>query len=274
MINYNGNIQEDQNFSITNNRAFLYGDALFDTLLVKENKLIFLEAHYFRLLASMRQLRMEIPINFTQEYWQKEINKLLEITQLTTARVRTTIFRDSIGLYTPNSNKIGFIIQVDRLNYQTKDEYILGVYKDNYVNTNKLDNLKTTNRLQNVLASIYMKENELDSCLILNHNKQITEAIYANIFVIFGNQIKTPPLSEGCIDGIIRKKIIEIINLIPDIQLIETTITPFELQQASEVFLTNSILGIQPVTQYKKKFFTKNIGNFLAEKLHVKFNKN
>lgn len=267
MINYNGNIQADTNFSLGTNRAFLFGDALFDTLVCRENNLIFIEAHYFRLVASVRQLRMEIPLNFTQEYWQNEIIKTLKANQLTTARVRTTIFRDADGLYNPTSNQIKFIIQVNSLNHQNKQTYKLGIYKDNYLNTNNINNLKTTSRIQNVLASIYNTENQLDTCILLNHKKQITEAIHSNIFVVFGNQIKTPALSEGCIDGIIRKKIIKLCADLTKFEILECSITPFELQQASEVFLTNSVIGIQSVTHYKKRNYTTDVGDFLAQKL-------
>jgi len=267
MINYNGNLQEDTNFSLTDNRAFLYGDSLFDTIVYKENILIYIEAHYFRLVASMRQLRMEIPNYFTQEFWQNEIIKTLHANQLANSRIRTTIFRNAKGFYNPTSHYINFIIQVDSLVYQNKQTFKLGIYKDNYLNVNKINNLKTTNRIQNVLASIYSYENQLDSCVLLNHKKQIAEAIHANIFVVVDNHIKTPALTEGCIDGIIRKKLIPIIDALPNYQIEECCITPFELQQASEVFLTNSVIGIQSVTQYKKKMFTKNVGNLLGEKL-------
>jgi len=267
MTNYNGTIQVDTQTSIATNRAFLYADALFDTLIAENNQLHFFEAHYFRLVASMRQLRMEIPSNFTQEYWQNEILKTISESQVTHARVRTTIFREANGLYTPTSNKVSFIIQVSDLFYETKQNFKLGIYKDNYLNTNRLNNLKTTNRIQNVLASIYAKENQFDSCILLNHKKQVAEAIHANIFVVFGKEIKTPPLSEGCIDGVIRKEVIKIIKSNSEYLFTEASITPFELQQASEIFLTNSVIGVQSVTIFKKKSFEVKIGSQIAHEL-------
>jgi branched-chain amino acid aminotransferase len=269
MINLNGKIIND---SIIKNRALLYADALFDTLIVNDNQIVFLEAHYFRLLAGMRQLRMEIPSYFTQNYWKQEILHLLETTKLSNARVRTTVFRDSDGLYTPNVNTSNYLIQIDKLKYQTKDTFKLGIYKDNLLSTNSIDNIKTTNKVINVLAAIYAKEQEFDTCLLLNHKRHIAETTYANLFVVFGNQIKTPSLTEGCVKGIIRQKLIEIIQKETNFELTETEISPYELQQADEVFITNSVIGIQPVTHYKKRVFKKETSMILQEKLKAKSN--
>ncbi len=266
MINFNTIIENQEN-NLASNRAFLYADALFDTLVFKNNEIIFSEAHYFRLLASMRQLRMEIPHYFTQEFWEKEILKTIQSNKLDDTRVRTTIFRESDGLYTPKKNTIQFVIQTSPLNYITKQKYSLGIYKDNYLNTSSLNTIKTTNRIQNVLASIYAKENEFDTCILLNHKKQIAEVIHANIFIVFGTQIKTPALTEGCINGIVRNKVIDLITKIPDLNVVEGEISPYELQQATEVFITNSVIGIQPVTHYKKKVYDKKVAELLQERL-------
>lgn len=265
-VNFNGQILTNQQIN-TINRAFLYGDSLFDTLLVEKSKLIFSEEHYFRLLAGMRQLRMEIPDYFTQDYWENEIRKVLISNKLETARVRTNIFRDSEGLYTPSKNNVSFLIQVSELNYKKHTPYKIGIYKDNYQSTNTLENIKTGNRLINVLASIYAKENGWDNCLLLNHKKQISSFINGNIFIVFGNQIITPPLSEGCVNGIIRNKIIGIISKNTDFQIDERGISVFELQNADEVFMTNSIAGIQSILEFKNKIYETKTGDFLSEEL-------
>ncbi len=267
MININGSIQIKKDLSLTNNRGFLYGDALFDTLLYRNNTLVFIDAHYFRLLAGMRQLRMEIPVYFTQEYWEKEIRKTLQTNELTEARVRTTVFRNAIGFYTPTSNETQFIIQTSDLKLTSKTAYRLGIYKENYLNTSSINSIKTTNRLPNVLASIFSKENGFDNCILLNHKKQIAEAINANIFLVFKNQIITPPLSAGCVKGIVREKLIDLINNNPDLQLIEKAVEVYDLQKADEVFLTNSVIGIQAVTHYKRKHYKKTVSKMLFEKL-------
>jgi len=269
MLNFNGQIVENSNQLIEKNRGFLYGDALFDTLAYRNSKLEFIEQHYFRLLSGMRQLRMEIPSYFTQKYWQTEILKTVTANQLKDARVRTSIFRNYGGLYTPKKQNVSFIIEVTALSYQNKKTFRLGIYKDNYINDSSINNIKTSSRLINVLASIYAKENDYDTCLLLNHKKQIAETTHANIFLVFGNLIKTPALSEGCVKGIVRERIIELIKE-SDYQLLETEISPYELQKADEVFISNSIIGIQSITHYKKKEYVSKISGLLRDELFIK----
>lgn len=267
MINFNGAIQEDTNFSLTNNSAFLYGDALFDTLLVKNNSIVFSEAHYFRLVASMRQLRMEIPAFFTQNFWENEIQKLLTANKLIDARVRTTIYRNNEGSLATTSNEICFLIHTSPFTYKPKTTYSLGIYKDNYLNISSISSIKTTNRIPNILAGIYADENKYDNCLLLNNKKHVAEATNANIFLVKDNLVKTPALTEACIDGIIRKKLVEILYKSNEYKVIETTIEAFELLKADEIFLTNSIIGIQSVTKYKKRNFKTDVSKELLEKL-------
>ncbi|MCB0458420.1 MAG: aminotransferase class IV [Flavobacteriaceae bacterium] len=268
MINYNGTIiSTEQYFLSHNNRGFKYGDALFETLKVEGNSIIFSEDHYFRLMASMRMIRMKIPMTFTQEFFEEQINKTVNANQLESARVRFTVFRKDGGLYLPNSNDIDFVVEAYQLDNNSKQEYEIDIFKDHYVLSGLLSTLKSNNKLLNVVASVYADENGLDNCVLLNEKKNIVEAINGNIFLVKANSIITPSLTEGCLKGIIRKKIIEILQKDDNYEIIETEISPFELQKADEVFITNSIVGIQSVTRYKKKTYTTEVAQYLKEKL-------
>ncbi|WP_177760937.1 aminotransferase class IV [Flavobacterium sp. I3-2] len=277
MINFNGDLVQNSNQSIENNRGFLFGDAVFETLKVLDNKILFLEDHYFRLMASMRVLRMEIPMNFTMEYMEEQIMKTISNfdKNAISYRVRITFFRDSEGLYLPlNNNLTKFLIQVSPLENGTYindiKDYEIEIYKDFYVTKQLLSSLKTTNKLINVTASIFANENQYQNCLLINNEKNIVEAINSNIFIINGKTIKTPPISDGCVNGIIRKQIIELISKSEEFELEEVSVSPFELQKADEIFLTNIISGIQSVSKYKKKEYTNEIANKLLVKLNAK----
>ena len=271
MINYNGEIIVDNKLPLTNeNRGFKYGDAIFETILIEKGKLVFWEDHYFRLMASMRMLRMNIPMSFTLEFLELEILKTIKIKQDKIYRVRLSISRKDGGLYLPETNEVDYLIEVKEYLHKTKRIYKVDVFKDFFNYSGLLSTVKTNNRMLNTLASIYSNENNLDNCILLNERKGVVEAINGNIFVIKGNTIKTPALSEGCIKGIIRKKIIEILENHPDFILEETSISPFEIQKADEVFITNAIIGIQSVTNYKKKVFTTVIGEKLTKNLTLK----
>lgn len=269
MQNYNGTLISKQEVSIsTDNRAFKYGDAVFETIKIKNSKIIFCEDHYFRLMASTRMLRMDMSMNFTLDYFESQILKLIKALNLANARIRFSVFRKKGGLYTPNTNETDFLIEIDELkNITIKQEYEVELYKDHYVYSGLLSTLKSTNRVLNVIASIFMKENGYNNCLLLNEKKQLVEAVNGNIFLVKGNTIYTPALTEGCIKGIIRKKMIEILKKDADFNIQETEISPFELQKADEVFITNAITWIQPVTKYRKKTYTTEVSSRLSKKL-------
>jgi len=277
MVNINGHIIKNDDASISIlNRGFNYGDAVFETIKVSHGKILFLEDHYFRLMASMRILRMEIPMNFTLEFFENEILNLIKHNDLSdkTVRIKCIIYRDTNGFYLPDNNNVKYIITSKTLSNEfyliNDNQYVVDLYKDHYVLADLLSTLKTNNRIINVTGSIYANENDLNNCLLLNNNKNVVEGLNSNIFLVKDNTIKTPPLSDGCIKGVMRKQIIEIIKLMPDFTFEEASISPFELQKADELFLTNVIMGIQPITKYRKKEFESNISKNLLGKLNVK----
>lgn len=270
MINLSGILHhKSEKILSSNNRAFKYGDGLFETVKIKNLKVYFVEDHYFRLMASMRMLRMEIPINFTLEFFEQELLKTAKQNNLENARIRLTVFRKEGGLYKPFTNQVDYLIEASELNSVIKENYEIDIFKDYYSYSGLLSTIKTTHKITNVLASIYASENEFDNCILVNEKKQVVEAINGNIFIVNGNLIKTPPTTEGCIKGIARKKIIEIISKIEKYTLEETVISPFDLQKADEIFISNVIIGIQPVFGYKKTLFKTEV----SKELTFEFNK-
>ncbi|MDN3664090.1 aminotransferase class IV [Algibacter miyuki] len=276
MVNFNENILEDNTLLSVNNRGFAYGDALFETIKASYGKLLFWEDHYFRLMASMRIMRMEIPMNFTMEYLEEQILNTLTENNLSNAssRVKLTVFRNEGGLYLPETNTVSFLIAVKPIDtdfYIANSEfYEVDLFKDYYVSPSLLSTLKSNNKALNVVGSIYAKENKLNNCLVLNTEKQVVEALNGNVFVVKGNEIKTPPMGSGCLKGVMRKQIIEIVNSLPEYELVEAAISPFELQKADEIFITNVVVGIQSVSKYRKKTFASEVSKLLIQKLNIK----
>jgi branched-chain amino acid aminotransferase len=265
MINSNGNLVPSSDTGLSFfNRGFSYGDALFETVKAVGDKLLFWEDHYFRLMASMRLLRMDIPMTYTPEYFIDQCLRLIQAQgeRSPAWRLRLTVYRDSGGRYTPDHNQVAFVIGCEPLSQgRFLDEitsYTVDLYKDHYVQAGMLPNLKTNNKILNVLGSIFAKENDLDNCILVNDNKEVVEALQSNLFLISGNEILTPPLSSGCLNGIIRKQIINMANDL-NLTLKETQINPFDLQKADELWLTNSIQGIRAVTNYRRKVYQSQI---------------
>jgi branched-chain amino acid aminotransferase len=276
MTNFNGTIVEQEQLLSIQNRGYAYGDMLFETIKASHSQLLFWEDHYFRLMASMRIMRMEIPMNFSMEFLEEQVQKTLKANHLSkaSARVKLLVHRNEGGLYLPNTNNVSFIITVKQIEDDfyilQNDFYEVDLFKDYYVSPSLLSTLKTNSKALNVVGSIYAKENNLNNCLILNTNKHVIEALNGNVFVVKGNSIKTPPISDGCLKGVMRKQIIDVLESMPEFELIEESVSPFELQKADEIFITNVIVGIQVVTKYRKKLFNTEVSNKLLNKINIK----
>ncbi|MDC7993717.1 aminotransferase class IV [Altibacter sp. HG106] len=276
MINLNGTLQPNTQILEADNRGLAYGDALFETIRVSAGKILFWEDHYFRLMASMRMLRMEIPMTFTMEYLEAEIFKTLSAVEDTAAayRVKVQVWRKPGGTYTPRDRGVHFMITCQTLKTPfyslNKAPYEVELFKDYYLPSGMLSTLKTNNKIINVLGSIYAEENEYQNCLLLNEKKEMVEALNGNLFLVDGYKIKTPPLESGCLNGILRKQIFAILAKMPDYILEEATVSPFELQKVDELFITNTIVGIQPITKYRKKEYTSEVAQELLGKLNAK----
>jgi len=272
MINLNGNLVEADSV-LTHNRAFLYGDAVFETLKLVNGKVLFMEDHYFRLMASMRIIRMQIPMNFTLEYLEELIIQLAERNSCSAScRVRLTVYRNDGGYYLPLTRSVSFLISVKPMDNHvytiSNESYEVELFKDFYVTKQLLSTIKSTNRLINTVGSIFAEENGYQNCLLLNEEKNVVEALNGNIFMLIGNQLITPPLSEGCLNGVMRKQILTLAKNTAGIEVIEKAISPFDLQKADELFITNVISGIQPITKYRKKEFESLFAKVLLEKLN------
>ncbi|HOD09499.1 MAG TPA: aminotransferase class IV [Flavobacterium sp.] len=273
MINFNGILQQVTNQITTSNRSFLYGDGIFETIKVVDRKILFLEDHYFRLMASMRIVRMKIPKNFTMEFFESQILLLTDkLSMSESARVRITVFRNDGGFYLPEENTVSYIIEASALTSKeykiTTSNYEVDLFKDSFISKQLLSTLKTTSKILNVTASIFAQENDLNSCILLNEDKNVVETISGNIFMLMDNKLITPSISEGCLNGIMRKQVLKLINQFPEMQIEESSISPFDLQKADELFITNVIIGIQPITKYRKKEYGSNLSQQLLDKIN------
>lgn len=273
----NGKIQSlDESGLSINNRGYAYGDSLFETIRVINSKIMFWEAHYFRLMSSMRILRMKIPMHFSPEYLEEKILEVITSNNQdkVSVRVKINVHRNEGGYYTPENNSIGYIISTKTLQHPffilNEDKYEVELFKDHYVQSGMLSTIKSNNKIVNILAGIYAEENEFDNCFLINEKKSVVEVTNGNIFLRKGNDVKTPPLSDGCLNGVIRKQLIELFTSSDDYTFKEESISPFELQKADEIFYTNAIQGIKSITKYRKKVFSNDLAKHMLGKLNAK----
>jgi len=254
------------------NRSFSYGDALFETIHAFGTEPRHFHLHFRRLMAGMETLGMRVPPYFDQEQLYGLIVKLLNKTRIFgSARIRLSVFRNDGGLYTPTTDEVSFTIEATPLEQQ---KYILnekGLFIDIYTETPKPLNMfspyKTANALLFVMAARYKQSKGLGDCIILNTEGKIVEATSSNIFIVKGSNLYTPRLSDGCIAGVMRQKVIE---LAPKVGLAvndNASLVEANLLAADEIFLTNAVTGLRWVMGFRdRRFFcsyTKKINLLL-----------
>ena len=254
------------------NRAFRYGDSLFESIRYTNGKIMFLADHVKRIKLSMTTLRMNVPAEFTSSNIEQLIIHLIEKNSLKQdARIRLTVFRNDGGFYTPDTNDISFLIEAEKLEDTGYGLNQKGLWVDIYAEIkkpiNKISNIKTGSALLYVMAGITKTSLRLDDCLLVNENGNIIESISSNIFVVKNGTLYTSPVTDGCVDGVMRKQILDIAAQ-NKILAFEQALTVHTLTNGYEVFLTNAIKGVQWVGQFKNKFYTNQRSVFFTEKLN------
>lgn len=254
------------------NRSFRYGDGLFETMRMNAGKLLFPEFHAERLRAGMQALKMDGSVLLDEYFLKQKTAELCKRNKLRdNVRFRLSVYRNGDGLYTPNSNKSGYVLEATPLmesGYElNKKGLIIDVFDEITKPVNPLSNYKTSNALVYVMAGLFKKQHRLDEAIILNQNGFLCESISSNVFVVYDKQIYTPALSEGCISGVMRKVVMGLARA-NDISIIEAQLNPEVLREAEEVFITNALGGIRWVMGYGRKRYFNEVSKGLSALLN------
>lgn len=239
--------------------AFIHFPALTETINVQENQLLFWEEHYLRLMASMRILRMQIPLNFTLEYLEEKMMELVQTSSTNfTGRViiRVTKSKQSTrkSPLVPSLFSLELIPVKELFSHKTMSSPI-DLYKDHYLPMGLYSSLESVHQVWREMAWVFVYENGFSDGILLNEQKRVIETLRGSLFLIKGDEIQTPPITEGCRKNIYRSLMIEILAKSAVFKLTETPISTFALQKADELFVLDGIECINSVTQYRKKSF-------------------
>ena len=266
-VNFNGDILEKDNFSLElSNRAFRFGDSIFETIRVFDGRIIFIEEHYSRLVKSLGIVKIHVPDFFTKEYLNSEILNLVNYSSLgANVRIRLTAYRkaDTSIYFVDRNMSFDFVIELSALSHNNYDNrignYEIDIFDEIKKPTGILSQIKTNNMLLHSIAGSVAREKSINNIILVNNNRCITEAVNSNIFIVKGGVISTPKLDDGCVEGIMRNSVISITNSNTSYDLAVRSINVEELQDCDEVFLTNSIMGIQSVSTYRNVNYSNEI---------------
>lgn len=254
-ICFNGKIAPgDRPVLLVDNRSYRYGDGIFETMKVVNKKIALETLHFERFFSSLALMNFKIPALITAEKLKGQVLALCEKNRCDSlARVRLSVFRGNGGIF-ENLDDFQYCIECWPLNGSVsqlnENGLVIDIFPDARKSCDKFSNLKSANYLPYVMAARYAKENKLNECLVLNMHERIADATIANIFLFKGNRLITPSLSEGCIDGVMRR------YLITNLTIEESKISEIDLLEADEIFLSNAISGLRWVKNFRQKSYS------------------
>ncbi|MGZ2371850.1 aminotransferase class IV [Ancylomarina sp. YFZ004] len=272
-LSYNGEFYSDDTALFTaDNRAFRYGDSLFETIHCNGTQIQFLDEHIERLKLGMNQLRMDIPDHFSETI-EKNIKSLITKNKsFLGTRIRLSVFRNPGGLYTPNTNRISYLIESSKLEeskyFLNKKGLQIGLFDTYKKTSNSLSGFKTGNSLPFILAGLHKSEMKWDDCLLINERQNLVESVSSNLFIVKDGILFTPSLESGAVYGIMREQIIQIALDLGITVYDDCIMKPEQLMEADEIFLTNAIVGIRWVVAYGERRYFNRSAKVLIEELN------
>lgn len=249
---YNSDILPENDFTASPiNRAFQYGDGLFETIRYENGTVWFWADHVDRLKRGMRALHLNLPAGLTEATIYQAVLQLLLANKLTNqpARIKLQVWRRPGGLYTPTTSDADYLVTArPGRPFAVTESNLLGIFEDMRLSSSSISAFKTLNALPYVLAGLYKQHHDFDDVLLLDTQGHLAECIASSLFWFKGGTLFTPSLKTGCIEGIIRR---QLFRLYP---VNEGLFRPDVLTEADTVFCTN-IAGIQWFKHFKDRTF-------------------
>lgn len=266
-INFNGSLHLKTDAIFTSQNRFAFGDGFIESFRVFNNKIAFKDLHENRFKANCEALFLQLEkFNF-----EEEVSKVLIANKLKNARVRIHFFRVGNGRYLPETSQCDFLVEVEDDNvlaFHLHTIETIGISEQYFKSSHSLGNIKSSSALLFVLAAKESKENDWNDAILLNENKAICEATSSNVFIRKSNGLLlTPPLNSGCVAGVMRQKVLQLLQQ-NSYQIYEQNFTVPELENAAEIFLTNATKGIQSVVKFNNKKLDNNIAIELVSLLN------
>ena len=212
---YNSDILTNTDYRVSaSDRAFQYGDGLFETIRYERNQLWFWPDHYARLTAGLNALHLSLPDAFSKSALYQQIIDLLTANQLTDqpARIKIQVWRQSGGLYTPSTNLANILITTQPGQpFAITERANVGIYEGVRLTFSPYSGFKTLSALPYVMAGIAKKEHGLDDVILINSDpeKYLAECQASNLFWFGESVLYTPAIETGCVNGIMRQHILQ-----------------------------------------------------------------
>lgn len=249
---YNSRILPEEEIDLhIRNRAFCYGDGLFETIVTGPERINLLPLHIARLSQACATLNLEIPFN--EQELEKEIGQLKTANELTgQLRIRVQVWREEGGLYEPCQNGSAYLITMaQNISPFYSNIRRLSVSQKAKLSWHALSFAKTMSALPYVLAGLERSQNSYDDLIICDGQGNMAECVASNIFWVKDKEVYTPDLSSGCVSGTMRQHLISRLER-AGMAVQEVMQSPEQLSEADHLFLSNAS-GIQWVQSFEDK---------------------
>jgi branched-chain amino acid aminotransferase len=241
---------KDARLSVTDH-GLLYGDGVFEGMRAYNGRLFRLEDHLARLEVSARAIALDIPGGI--DCVRKVVLETVAATGSAEAYIRLLVTRGEgpLGVDPTTCASPQLICIVDTVDLFPPERAARGVdivtASLRRPSADVLDpRVKSLNYLNNVLSKGEAKRRGADDALMLNQQGAVTECTGANIFAVLAGTVVTPPVTDGALDGITRRTILELCSTL-GIDSREQTMGRIDFFGAEEAFLTGSGARVVPV---------------------------
>ncbi len=263
-------VNESESVLVASNRAYRYGDGMFETMKVINGQILLASYHFDRLFAGLELMKFTLPVHLSAKLLSEKILQLCDKNSCASlARVRLSFSRGNGGLY-DGDNRVSYIIECwplsNTVNEINSNGLVIGIFPDARKSCDKFSEIKSASYLPYVMAAQFAKENKWNDCILLNTEGRIADTTIANVFLIKDGIFSTPSAGQGCVMGVMRRHLLTVMPQ-AGYGVVETTINVSDLLQADEVFLTNAVRGIQWVRQFE----TKTYGSVMVKEIYNRF---
>lgn len=247
-ILHNGKIREAAEPGLfAGQLGLLAGWGVFTTLRVSEGALFAWERHWARMLRDARLLNVEMPAD--PQRVEQDIIDLVERNHAQEATARLVVVRNGPGFWEgPASGRLSDVIALTADSRKWGESVRLSIQPNGRFAASDFTRAKVLSWAHNLRWAERAQEQGFDEVILLNEHGRVTECTSANIFAVFGNDVTTAPLEEGCLPGITREVLVEEIRE-PGLRMVERTLTIDDLYGADSVFITSTTRGLLPVRE-------------------------
>jgi branched-chain amino acid aminotransferase len=263
--------QDEPLLNIKKNGAFWFGDGFFESMKYANGQIYFVEQHWNRLVATCELLQATHPFEGINDFIN-QVNSLAATCQAPVQKIKLVCWRNTHNAYIPETPALEYLISTDdwgQAGYPFNNTGLrLSLYAHHQKSTSALGNIKSISSQLYVLAAAYANQQLTDDAILFNTRHHLIETSRANLWLVQAGTLYTPPLEEGCLNGVMRQVLLNICRQ-EGIKVLETPIEPHFLNTCQEVFISNSLRGVQWVQQVEeKKYLTNEVASHLSDLLN------